>query len=249
MKIISVVPSLTELLFDLQLEDHIIGITRFCIHPSHRIKGLAKVGGTKSLKIDKILDLKPDLIIANKEENSKSDIETLQQHLNVWVTDIITIQDALNVISELGIKTNKEIEANKLIVDIKTQFQILTNQTPSQNKKVAYLIWENPIMLAGKNTFIQEMIQSMGWENILTDENSRYPILTEEELNDINPDYILLSSEPFPFKEKHLIKFEQRYPESKIILVDGEMFSWYGSRMKLAPTYFSKLLTEASSDS
>lgn len=249
MKIISVVPSLTELLFDLQLGDQIVGVTRFCIHPSKQTKQITKVGGTKSLKIDRILDLQPDLIIANKEENSKDDIEELQKHLNVWVTDIITMDDALNVISELGAKTKKEIEATNLINHIQFQFNSFANQVKPNNKKVAYLIWENPIMLAGKNTFIQKMILTLGWENILVNEDSRYPILSEEELKKAQPDYILLSSEPFPFKAKHKLKFENRFPDSKIILVDGEMFSWYGSRMKLAPSYFSKLLIEASSNS
>lgn len=106
MRIVSIVPSLTELLFDINLGNQIIGITRFCIHPINGVKNICKVGGTKSLNVDRIIALKPDLIIANKEENSRSDIEQLQEHCNVLLTDIITLDDALAAISEIGTLTN-----------------------------------------------------------------------------------------------------------------------------------------------
>jgi len=247
MKIISVVPSLTELLFDLDLEDQIVGVTRFCIHPADKTKRITNVGGTKSLKIDRIIALKPDLIIANKEENAQADIEELQKHCHVWVTDLFTLSDALDMISELGQRTNRIETAQTLISQIQSEFKKLSTFVNSSGQKVAYLIWENPIMLAGRNTFINYMIRELGWENIITDKESRYPIIEPQELSELQPDYILLSSEPYPFKEKHLPKYESQFPNSKIILVDGEMFSWYGSRMKLAPAYFIDLLTEASS--
>ncbi|UTW65190.1 ABC transporter substrate-binding protein [bacterium SCSIO 12643] len=247
MKIISVVPSLTELLFDLGLDAHIIGVTRFCIHPAEKTRKVTKVGGTKSLKIDRIIDLKPDLIIANKEENAQADIEELQKHCNVWVTDIFTLSDALDMVSELGIKTHTTDQAQALITQIKAEFKKLSAQVTPSQKKVAYLIWDEPIMLAGRNTFIHHMIEELGWTNMIKEPDSRYPMMESKQLKELQPDYILLSSEPYPFKEKHLPKFKSEFPNSKIILVDGEMFSWYGSRMKLAPSYFIDLLTEASS--
>lgn len=244
MKIISLVPSLTELLFDLGLENQIVGVTRFCIHPIQKTKKIQKIGGTKTVKIDRVIGLNPDLIIANKEENSKSDIEKLQKHCNVWVTDIYTLNDALNVIKELGIRAKCESSANQLIHAIKFNFSKLKTKVKESSKTFAYLIWQDPIMLAGRNNFINEMTKEIGLTNILIDENSRYPEQTKENLVLLKPDYIFLSSEPFPFQEKHIETYNKLLPKSKVILVDGEMFSWYGSRMKLAPKYFEKLLDE-----
>lgn len=246
MRIVSIVPSLTELLFDINLGNQIIGITRFCIHPKNGVKNICKVGGTKSLNVERIIALKPDLIIANKEENSRSDIELLQEHCNVLLTDIFTLDDALTTISEIGTLTNREKESNILIQEITIEFKLLKSITAT-NKKVAYLIWNNPIMLAGQNTFINYMLHEINWENILTDKLSRYPQVSDEELKGLNPDYILLSSEPFPFNNTHVESFRLNFPDSKIILVDGEMFSWYGSRMKRAPKYFQQLLLEVDS--
>tara|TARA_R110002050_G_scaffold102774_1_gene211590 strand:+ start:25349 stop:26101 length:753 start_codon:yes stop_codon:yes gene_type:complete len=242
MRIVSVVPSLTELLFDLNLDNQIVGVTRFCIHPKAKTKAILKIGGTKNLKIQKIIDLKPDLIVANKEENERSDIEELQKHCVVWVTDILTIADALKVIITLGKKTNTEILAQSLVSKIKNEFEGLHKLNSEEPRNTAYLIWNDPIMLAGRKTFIQDMLEQIGCNNILKDSASRYPISSIEELKALNPNYIFLSSEPYPFKEKHQLAFQKALPNSKVLLVDGEMFSWYGSRMAKAPNYFNKLV-------
>ena len=244
MKIVSLVPSLTELLFDLGLGDQIVGVTRFCIHPIQKTKRIQKIGGTKTVKIERVISLNPDLIIANKEENSKSDIEELQKHCNVWITDIYTLSDALQVIISLGIKAKCETQASQLTSEIKLNFSKLKAKVSVSNKTFAYLIWQEPIMLAGRDNFINEMAKEIGLTNILKDEKSRYPEQTKEDLIHLNPDFIFLPSEPFPFQEKHLETYQKLLPNSKVILVDGEMFSWYGSRMKLAPKYFEKLLME-----
>jgi ABC-type Fe3+-hydroxamate transport system substrate-binding protein len=244
MKIVSLVPSLTELLFDLNLDDQIVGVTRFCIHPFQKTKRIRKIGGTKTVKTERVLALNPDLVIANKEENSKSDIEELQKHCNVWVTDIYTLADALQVINDLGIRANCQSKANQLINDIKINFQLLKSQISDSKKTFAYLIWQDPIMLAGRDTFINEMAKEIGLTNIVLDEKSRYPEQTQESLSKLKPDYMFLSSEPFPFQQKHLKTYVELFPNSKVLLVDGEMFSWYGSRMKLAPKYFERLINE-----
>jgi ABC-type Fe3+-hydroxamate transport system substrate-binding protein len=241
MKIISVVPSLTELLFDLNLDRQLVGVTRFCIHPKDKVKSIPKIGGTKNLKLERIRSLKPDLIIANKEENAQTDIETLQNEFDLLVTDIITIEDAYAVILTIGQKTNTSLLAIELVSQIKFQFHKLSKIAKSK-KTVAYLIWNDPIMLAGKNTFIDQLLQQIGLTNILNEPNSRYPSVTNTELMQLEPEYIFLSSEPFPFKNLHKEVFAANFPKSQIILVDGEMFSWYGSRMKLAPNYLSLLL-------
>ena len=245
MRIISVVPSFTELLFDLGLETQIVGITRFCIHPKEKVKRITKIGGTKSLKIDRILALKPDLVIANKEENSKGDIEELAKHCNVLVTEIYNLTDAIQVIVEVGKLTNTRVQANAMATNITLRFEDLKNKIISNTQKVAYLIWEKPMMIAGRNTFINALLQEMNWENIYTDEQSRYPEITKDELQKLAPDLILLSSEPYPFKTKHQELYTQNYPSSKVLLVDGEMFSWYGSKLLQAPKYFEQLLNDS----
>ena len=244
MKIVSLVPSLTELLFDLGLENQVVGVTRFCIHPKQKTKNIQKIGGTKTVKLDRVISLSPDLIIANKEENSKSDIEELQKHCNVWVTDIYTLNDTFKVIKELGIKTDCESNANQLIIEIKAKFRTLKSKVRLTNQTFAYVIWQDPIMLAGRDTFINQMAAEIGMTNILKEEKSRYPEQTEEDLIKLNPEFLFLSSEPFPFQQKHVEAYAQLLPNTKVLLVDGEMFSWYGSRMKLAPIYFENLLKE-----
>lgn len=249
LRIISLVPSQTELLFDLGLDEEVIGITKFCIHPAHWLKEKTIIGGTKQLHIEKITSLKPDLIIGNKEENNKEDIEILMQNYPVWMSDINTFDDALKMIESVGHITNKLQQALALIENIKQEFEQL-NQIKLLKKRVAYFIWNKPMMVAGNDTFINEMLMTCSFQNVFSNQfflmhdktSYRYPEINEQELIAANPTLILLSSEPFPFKEKHISYFKSLCPKAKIKIVDGEMFSWYGSRLVLAPTYFKTLL-------
>lgn len=237
-RIISVVPSQTELLFDLGLDKEIIGLTKFCIHPIEKFAERTKVGGTKKLNIDLIKDLKPDLIIGNKEENTQSDIEELAADFPVWMSDIFTLDDAMKTIGQIGELVDREPEASYLNHLISAGFNDLKTLALQQHidKKVAYLIWRKPYMAAGKNTFIDDILLINGMTNVITQE--RYPLVTLEELKTLNCELILLSSEPYPFGEKHIEEIQAAIPEAKIILVDGEMFSWYGSRLVKAVQYF-----------
>jgi ABC-type Fe3+-hydroxamate transport system substrate-binding protein len=243
-RIISVVPSQTELLFDLGLDKEVIGITRFCIHPQKWFKEKPKIGGTKKLNIDKIISMCPDLIIANKEENTKEDIEILKQHFPVWISDIYSLEDALKMIAAIGELTEKKEKAAAIIQTIKTEFALLDNEF--KNKKyirTAYFIWYNPMMAAAKCTFIDDMLNKCKFENAFADKN-RYPKIAEHQLQEVNPELILLSSEPFPFKEKHIAYFKEICPNTIIKLVDGELFSWYGSRLMYSAKYFKQLREE-----
>lgn len=238
-RIISLVPSQTELLFELGLEERITGITKFCIHPAGKVTSVAKIGGTKQLDIAKIKSLNPDLIIANKEENERSQIEELMQHYPVWISDITCLGDAIDMIYRVGEITGKKAEAEALGSEIKRGFDGLTPSTGT--KRVVYLIWRKPYMAAGQRTFITDMLQRCGFINGIA--QARYPEITAEELKIINPDLILLSSEPYPFAEKHIAEFKTIVPSAEVKLVDGEMFSWYGSRLKYAPGYFGSVVT------
>ncbi|HRO42128.1 MAG TPA: helical backbone metal receptor [Flavipsychrobacter sp.] len=240
-RIVSIVPSQTELLYDLGLDSEVVGITKFCVHPVQWFKTKKRVGGTKQLYLDEIRSLKPDLIIANKEENEKVQIELLTKEFPVWVSDIKTVSDALKMIRQVGLVTNKKVTAEVLAARIEDAFTAL--QKASFPKRVAYFIWYKPWMCTGRDTFINSMIEAMGWQNVFK-EKSRYPEVSLAELKIAQPEIILLSSEPFPFKEKHAAEIAGVVSSADIRLVDGEMFSWYGSRMLKAIPYFQSFLTE-----
>lgn len=237
-RIISIVPSQTELLFDLGLDEEIIAVTKFCHHPAGRLKNRLKAGGTKNLDLDLIRNLKPDLIIGNKEENERGQIEILAREFPVWMSDIGTLPGALDMITKVGALVNRETEAKQLAGQIAKKFAELNSA--NQTLRVAYLIWQNPYMAVGQDTFINDMLQRCGLINVI--DQSRYPEVTLPQLLEHAPDVIMLSSEPFPFKEKHAEALRQNLPKSKIILVDGELFSWYGSRLTRSPEYFSNLI-------
>lgn len=234
-RIISLVPSQTELLYDLSLEDEVIGITKFCIHPDEWFRNKTRIGGTKSVDIAKIEALDPDLIIANKEENTPEDIEVLAGICPVYISDVITIQDALDMIKDVGKLCGREQKAVDLLDSIQEEF----SQFPQYSGSVLYFIWRDPYMVCGTNNFIHSIIEKLGFENIIRDE--RYITLPKEQIPALDVDYVFLSTEPFPFKEEHIAELE-KLTTAKIKIVDGEMFSWYGSRMLKMRKYFEKLL-------
>jgi|SRR5690348_62147 len=236
-RIISVVPSLSELLFDLGLNEEVIGITKFCIHPQKWFKEKVRIGGTKTLQIEKIQALRPDLIIANKEENDKGQIERLAENCDVYLSDVNTLPDALKMIVRIGELTDHRQQAMELRFKIKKGFDTLSRHHATPNIRSAYFIWKNPWMVAANNTFINEMMRYAGLKNIF-EEMSRYPAITIEELERLEPDLILLSTEPYPFKEKDKEEFDLLFPKTKIAIADGEMFSWYGSRLLKSIDYF-----------
>ena len=237
-KIISIVPSQTELLFDLGLIEEVIAITKFCIHPKEITSKTIKIGGTKNLSITQITALQPDLIIGNKEENNQSDIEALQKHFPVWMSDIYTLEDAKKTIRDIGALVGREPEVQYLNFLINAGFSDLQSLALSKriNKRVAYAIWRKPYMFAGKNTFINDILSKLGLYNVIAD--ARYPELDIDQLVVLKPDMVFLSSEPYPFKEKHILEIRSKLPNTEVILVDGEMFSWYGSRLVKAVQYF-----------
>lgn len=239
-RIISLVPSQTELLFDLGLDEHIVGITKFCIHPADKVKLKVKIGGTKQLNINLIKELNPDLIIGNKEENERAQVEELMQHFPVWMSDINDLPGALDMIQKVGDLTGKSVAGANMVQSITNRFAGLP--VASGNLKVAYLIWKKPYMVAGKGTFIDSMLNKCGLINAFDME--RYPEVSVEEFIAAKPDIVMLSSEPYPFKEKHIDEFKALMPNVEVIVVDGEMFSWYGSRLLQAPTYFEKLIAD-----
>ncbi len=243
-RIVSLVPSQTELLFDLGLGDRVVGITKFCIHPPEWFRSKTRIGGTKTVNIAKVLALKPDLVLANKEENVQEQVEELARYCAVWTSDIRTLDDALAMVGHVGALTGTHERAQEITDQIATGFSALSArvQTP---RSAAYLIWYKPYMAAGGDTFIHDMMARAGFSNVFGEIN-RYPACTADELAALHPDYILLSSEPFPFKEKHIARVQEICPEARVQIVDGEIFSWYGSRLIHAPGYFERWFRESS---
>ncbi len=245
-RIVSLVPSQTEFLVDIGLEDQIVGITNFCVHPPHLRKQKQRVGGTKDLSIEKIRALNPDFILGNKEENRKEDLLSLAEEYPVWISDIVNYDQSISMMRSIGELCKKLMRTEKLISEINEGFRklpIFSDEPPS----ALYLIWKEPMMSVSGDTFIGFMIRKLGLKNPLEFEADRYPEITEEQIESIQPDYLLLSSEPYPFKKKQQKEFQKRFPDSKILLVDGEMFSWYGSRMVYSAEYFLNLFPSETS--
>ena len=244
-RIISLVPSQTELLYDLGLESKIVGITKFCVHPYHFKSTIKTVGGTKKVHFEKIRLLQPDIIICNKEENTKEIVEELSQICPVWVTNIITIQDNFQMISDFGKLFNCRIEAQKWNDKLAFALHNFKNYIKDKPiKKVAYFIWKDPYMVAGSDNFINELLKLNNFDNVYLNKG-RYPeIELSKMILENNPDLVLLSSEPYPFKEENMVEIEKHTQNAKTVLVDGEMFSWHGSRLLKAFEYFKKLQFE-----
>lgn len=238
-RIVSLVPSQTELLYDLGLKDEVVGQTLFCVHPQqmHEIK--PRIGGTKKYDFAKIAALKPDLIIGNKEENEQEQIKELMKLYPVWMSDIQHLGDATEMIKRVGVLVDKGEKAEALSNQITSSFNDINKVN---TLKTVYLIWRKPWMAAGRDTFINDMLTRCGFDNITMEQISRYPELTDEWLKTNDPEVILLSSEPYPFKEKHIDELQHLCPNAVIQLVDGELFSWYGSRLLKSVAYFKEVI-------
>lgn len=237
-RIVSLVPSQTELLFDLGLGERVVGVTKFCIHPPEARQAATVIGGTKNFDFDIIAALKPDLIIGNKEENYQTGIEQLAAEYPVWLSDIGDLPQALDMIRRVGFIAGAKENAAQLATEIATSFAALA--APEPPVSVAYFIWRRPYMAAASDTFINDMLRRAGFRNVFA-HLGRYPEVTPEQLAAAAPERIFLSSEPYPFKDKHLTEFQALCPTAEIQLVDGELFSWYGSRLRRSAAYFQAL--------
>jgi ABC-type Fe3+-hydroxamate transport system substrate-binding protein len=240
-RIVSLVPSQTELLYELGLGDRVVGITKFCVHPAEWFRSKTRVGGTKKIHFDRVAALHPDLIIGNKEENERLQIEQLAGQYPVWMSDVRDLDSALQMIRDVGGITNTEARASAIAQNIQSGFDALAAAVAALPRlRAAYFIWRDPWMAAGSDTFIDEMLRLAGFENVFG-HWSRYPELSLEQLADAEADCVLLSSEPYPFKEKHLLEISRLCPNAMVRLVDGELFSWYGSRLAQSPGYLGAL--------
>lgn len=242
-RIISLVPSITELLYDLGLEAQIVGITKFCVHPYHFKSTKTIIGGTKKVNLDRIQSLYPDIVIANKEENTKEIVYALAKWCTVWVTDIKSIEDNYQMITDFGNIFNKRVKAQKWINKLHfahDEFNQFIKDKPI--KRIAYFIWANPYMVVGQNTYIHEMLQLNHFENVYAFKEGRYPEVELKKMRlEGDPKYVFLSSEPFPFDDSHAFEIGRYSHHAITVFVDGTFFSWYGSRLLHSFAYFKQM--------
>jgi ABC-type Fe3+-hydroxamate transport system substrate-binding protein len=237
-RIVSLVPSQTELLAALGLEEEVVGITRFCVHPDRWFRSKTRVGGTKDAAPDRILALRPDLVIGNREENTRELIGALESRVAVWMSEVESLDDALHMIRAVGHITNREQEGRSLADRIRAAFDGLPDFPAAT---CAYMIWRDPLMAAGNGTFIDAMLRAGGLENVFADRAGRYPETDLKELAGLNPSLILLSDEPYPFKGRHIREFRDACPHSDVRIVSGEPLSWYGPRLLTTPGFLKGL--------
>ena len=240
-RIISTVPSQTELLSDLGLDIEVVGVTRFCTYPVGWKKDKTIIGGTKRLDFNRISSLNPDLIIGNKEENIKPQVEEIANRFPYWISDVQCFADNQKLIRDIGELCNRSSEAEVLCARIENVCATI-KRVHKHPKRIAYFIWRNPFMVAGNNTYINSILEKLGFVNVFSHLDKRYPIITLDDLNRAEVDEIFLSSIPFPFNDLHAQELKISFPDIKITFVDGEVFSYYGSRIAKSEEYLLSLL-------
>lgn len=238
-RIVSLVPSQTELLSFLELDDRVLGITRFCVRPESWQDEKTIVGGTKQVNLERAAELAPDLILANREENTPDDVEALADIAPVYVTDVPAVPDALAMIRAVGALVDRADSAHQLADAIEQRLDALDLTPPI---RAAYLIWREPFMTVGHDTIIHDIMTRGGFANVF-DDRTRYPEVTLDALRTASPDVLLLPDEPFPFPQKNAFSDDLRegLPDTRIQFVDGQLFSWYGPRLLEAPAYLADL--------
>lgn len=237
-RVVSLVPSITRTLFDLGLADHVAGRTKFCVQPEGKVDAVPVVGGTKQFHADRIRAIGPDLILANKEENEASAVRDLMDDFTVFVTDVRDLQGNERLLRDLGALTGTREMAARITEDTRRAFATVR---PLPGIPAAYLIWKDPYMAAGGDTFINAMLAAFGLNNVFAGRPGRYPEVSAGELAASGAKVVLLSSEPYPFTEKHSAEFRALCPDALVLPIDGAAFSWYGSLVAGTPAYFSQL--------
>ena len=241
-RIVSLVPSQTELLFDLGAGSRVVGATRYCIHPERELASVEKIGGTKRFDFPSIVALKPDLVIGNKEENYQEGVDKLRVSYPVWMSDIETLGGAMNMIEQIGAITNTAQRASVLCDQVRREWDALPG---IGDLRVAYMIWKKPYMAVGGGTFIDDVLGKLALRNHFSSAR-RYPETSVSELAQAKLDVLMLSSEPYPFSKENVQELSRLLPGTVVVLVDGEMFSWYGSRLRRSPAYFQTLFARIS---
>jgi ABC-type Fe3+-hydroxamate transport system substrate-binding protein len=250
-RIVSLVPSITELLCDLGLASRIVGRTGFCIHPQQAVAKIPKVGGTKDVNVQKIRQLAPTHLVVNMDENEKPTVDTLSSFIpNVIVTHPLSPLDNPPLFRLMGGVFGCEAEADTLCAQFDTELQRLLhklqlNEASQQRGRLMphralYCIWQDPWMTVSRDTYIARMLELIGWQHWISDSTARYPVFQWNEALLEHIDEVILSSEPYRFTDQHVDTLERQIGKP-VRLVDGEMLSWYGSRAIKGLAYLGQL--------
>jgi ABC-type Fe3+-hydroxamate transport system substrate-binding protein len=236
-RIVSLIPSTTELLCDLGLADRLVGVTAYCVEPRDVVRAKVRIGGEKDPDLEKIRALAPDLVIANVEENVRAHVDTLRQWgVRVWVTYPRTVAESLRMIRELGEVTGAAPRAAAMATARERGLAAAAATSGAAPVRVFYAIWRHPYMTVSGDTYISDLLATCGAVNIFAAADSRYPAVDLDEVAARGPEVILLPDEPFRFRRAHLRDFESytdvpAVRDRRIHLVDGKPFSWHGRRL------------------
>ena len=234
-RIVSLVPSWTETLYSFGLDQSVVGVTRWCVHPKELVARVEKVGGTKDPDVARIVALKPDLVVCEKEENRREDVEAMRAAgVRVWVSDVRSLDDAVRDSLELGREVGREAAAEALAARVAEARREVEAARAGQEEILAYVpIWRRPWMTLTRDTYAHHVLALAGARNLFADAEGRYPEREPEEAIEAGAQCALLPTEPYPFHEKpqavdELV--EAGFPRERVAIVDGEALTWYGAR-------------------
>ncbi len=249
MRLVSLCPSLTELLHDLGAGAEVVGRTKFCVHPRPWVDGIESVGGTKNPKVGRIVALEPDLVLMNEEENRADDAAALRgAGVTVHSSMPRTAQETANMVRSIAMAIGRDDAGERIARDIEQRAERVQEAARGLAPvRYAYLIWRDPWMSVSDDTFIAALLGLAGGRNVCGDAGERYPAITPAQLHDAQPDVVFLSSEPFPFQDKHADELAQLtgMPRGRFVHADGELLSWHGSRTPAGIDYAEQLVQEA----
>jgi len=233
-RIVSLVPSITETVIDLGASARLVGITTYCTHPQSVVASIPKVGGTKGFSFRKIDSLTPDLVIANKEENRKQQIEKLRKKYPVFVTYPRTVEDAIKMVADLGVLTATSAMASKFIATCQQLLAAIGNSALGRPLRTGCMIWRDPWMAAGADSYASALLGRVGFTNVYNLSAGRYPETSLQTVFERNPDVIILPDEPYEFGEQDKQEVESFFSERgksiRVLLMDGSYLTWFGTR-------------------
>ena len=247
MRIVSLCPSLTELVFDIGLGDSLVARTKFCVHPQPQVEAIEKVGGTKNPKIARIVELAPDIVLMNEEENRIEDAGALSAAgVNCHTSMPRTIAETAAMVRSIGAALGRSQQGDVIARDIETRGAEVAARA-HEPVRYAYLIWREPWMTVNNDTFVHALLANAGGVNVFGTMPDRYPTVTLEQIREASPDVVLLSTEPFPFAERHIEELAGKtgIPRERIVVVDGELLSWHGSRTPRGIVYAGDVMDNA----
>ena len=246
MRLVSLCPSLTELVFALGRGDWLVGRTKFCVQPHDLVEAVEKVGGTKNPKIARIVELNPDLVLMNEEENRREDADALRAAgLRCHTSMPRNTQESMATVRSVGAALGEAARADAIAHDIQSRRdRVMTETAGTPHISFAYLIWRAPYMTVSGDTYISALLADVGGTNAFASRGDRYAVVTPDELRDAAPDVVLLPSEPFPFAARHLEELVEHtgLPRERFLLVDGELLSWHGPRTGVGLEYARSVL-------